>query len=93
MTIRRDLIINDQEIRPLVIEVLAPNNPRREKTHGHYSLNLYRTGMTVQEYLESSFDDTLPIRWGTTHTGFTGPKLTHLRYDWAKGFIQLVTPG
>jgi hypothetical protein len=74
------------------IDVLVPNNPRQEETHGHHAFNLYRKGMTVRAYLAASFDQSLPIRHGKRFHSFTGPHRRHLEWDIEHGFVRLIKP-
>lgn len=89
------------QLRDWTIHILVKSNPRRERTHGHWSFESYREGMTVGEYLDQDFDATLPIDQGRSHGIYTGPHARHLNYDrgwrdqqrqWKTPFVELRPP-
>lgn len=68
------------------IRKLREDNPRREKTHGHYSWNLYQDGMTYREYLDAAYDNELVTNVGSN---FTGPGSNHFLWDLSRGWIGI----
>lgn len=66
------------------ITLLVQSNPRREGTQGFYSFQLYREGMTYDDYIKSAYDNTIVCSNGSN---FDGPKQVHFLWDVQHGFI------
>ena len=69
------------------IVVRTNGNPRRRNSQGFHSFELYRNGMTVQEYIAASYDKETRFPNGNV---FNGPSKNHFEYDLNKGFIEMV---
>ena len=67
------------------IKILVEGNPRRPESHGFYSFQLYKDGMTYKEYVDSEYDDSLPVVG--TDIGFIGPNSNQFKWDLEHGFI------
>jgi len=66
---------------------LTSSNPRRADSHGFYSWQLYRDGMTYKEYVESDYNKDQDILG--TETKFNGPSSLQFKWDLEHGFIAV----
>jgi hypothetical protein len=68
------------------LKKMVEGNPRRNKTQGYFSWELYEDGMPYREYLKSVYNKELIAENGTP---FGGPGRNHWDYDLMKGFTAL----
>ena len=74
----------------LRLKILRDTNPRRARSHGFYSFELYRDGMSFKEYM--SIKD-YPQSITEVNTVFSGPQKYHWESDLFHGYIGLYHEG